>query len=97
MLFEIIGLESVVPAFANEVIFQCMHACSNFKHAIPTFGAQVKDEGKSCGVFLTVNKDLLTGVYLALTMHLQAVPIYLCSNHYCDFGLFTSHPTRYNL
>ena len=74
-----------------------MHAESNFKHAVPTCGAQVKDEGKSSGVFLTVNKDLLPGVYLALTMHLQAVPIYLCSNHYCDFGLFTSHPTRYNL
>ena len=50
-----------------------MHAESNFKHAVPTCGAQVKDEGKSCGVFLTVNKDLLPGVFLALTLHLQAV------------------------
>lgn len=42
---------------------------------------QVKDEGKSCGIFSAVNKDLLPGVYLALSLHLEAVLKYSCFNY----------------
>ena len=42
---------------------------------------QVKDEGKSCGIFSAVNKDLLPGVYLALSLRLEAVLKYLRFNY----------------